>query len=297
MSFSVAILTVLVLFMIAGGISVEEGKQAIVFRTPMFLVLEALACICMLWACKRRRPLWRQVAFMLAHAGGVLIMLGGAITHFTGEESTFALPIASQHPIGELPGKTEGQTIPLGFFVGCTRFLVDHYPPTEYHLYEYHESDRQYHFIETLPIAEDGSVDAGSHGRATKSDLCSADEWATVHDLGDGFFLEIGKRTPRHYEADLRFSRTAEALGESRELRVNHPLRFDGWTFYLMSYDQQQQRYVVLSGRRDPGRAVVFIGFWAVIVGTSMLCFRRNARRRREDGSSHGETTADGGAG
>ncbi|MDD4871991.1 MAG: cytochrome c biogenesis protein ResB [Kiritimatiellae bacterium] len=81
--------------------------------------------------------------------------------------------------------------------------------------------------------------------------------------------------TPKHFQASLRIN-TANSSTLSHELAVNHPVEHAGWRFYLMSYDTESRRYVVLSARQDPGRNIVFAGIAMLMIGTTIMCFRKN---------------------
>jgi len=76
--------------------------------------------------------------------------------------------------------------------------------------------------------------------------------------------------------------------GKKLPVSINHPAQFKGWRFYLMSYDQMRQSYVQLSVRRDPGRNAVIAGIWLTIIGTFVLCFRREGVGCRMSGDEKG---------
>jgi len=81
--------------------------------------------------------------------------------------------------------------------------------------------------------------------------------------------------TPKHFQASLRIN-SLDGSTTSHELEVNHPVEHAGWRFYLMSYDTEARRYVVLSARHDPGRGVVFTGIALLMTGITIMCFRKN---------------------
>jgi hypothetical protein len=88
---------------------------------------------------------------------------------------------------------------------------------------------------------------------------------------------------PRAFGVNLTVS-SDEGPEEVRRLEVNRPVTHRGWRFYLMSYDEPGQRYVVLTARRDPARSVVIGGMWMVMAGTAWLCWGSGRpRRSRED--------------
>ena len=44
-------------------------------------------------------------------------------------------------------------------------------------------------------------------------------------------------------------------------VEVNHPLHYGGYHFYQHSYDQERERYTVLSISSDSGLQLVWVGF------------------------------------
>jgi len=90
------------------------------------------------------------------------------------------------------------------------------------------------------------------------------------------------RSVPKDFEATLSI---VEDGNESiRMLKVNKPVTVAGWRIYLMSYEMHPSPYVRLLLRRDPGRITVLVGIWLIIVGTALLCWRRESGRTR-----HGE--------
>jgi len=107
------------------------------------------------------------------------------------------------------------------------------------------------------------------------------------HDLGFGisvtdFTVDFYEKndghssaTPKRFSASFRIT-PPEGSTINRELKVNHPVKHAGWCFFLMSYDTEARRYVVLSARNDPGRKIVFAGIGMLMIGCTMICFRRS---------------------
>ena len=81
--------------------------------------------------------------------------------------------------------------------------------------------------------------------------------------------------TPKHFQASLQIT-PQNSPGITHKLEVNHPVEHTGWRFFLMSYDTESRRYVVLSARRDPGRNIVFAGIAMLMFGCSIMCFRNS---------------------
>lgn len=283
MAISVHILLVLVLFMLAGVIPTVAGTQGVVFRTPVFIASLALLALALVVCSLRRRLTLRRWGFVLTHLGVAVILSGALIGYMGGKRGEFALPISGEHVVREIPLR-EGESLKLKFGFCVTEFDVQFYAPS-YGLYRPPTvsaagDQGEYEHVGDFRLSADGVMDVGSHGMLTRTDLAdeTSGEWKAQYVLSDGWILQLVPPTPRRFAAELRL------VGESgdettQELAVNHPVEFGGWRFYLMSYDKEARRYVVLSARRDPGRGVVIAGIWMVIVGTAGLCLRRSRER------------------
>jgi len=91
----------------------------------------------------------------------------------------------------------------------------------------------------------------------------------------------------KDYKSDL------VVLEEGREvarktIEVNDPLHYGGYHFYQLSYDQEHERYTVLSVRSDSGLLAVYAGFLLLAVGVFWLFWVKpalaSAERRTDDG-------------
>jgi hypothetical protein len=128
-----------------------------------------------------------------------------------------------------------------------------------------------------MPYEKAGEFNAGENGVCVLKGLGpvsnlwneARQEWVQRKMLPDGSFLHLTGQTPSFFGVTLLIE------GRKLPVSINHPADYKGWRFYLVSYDQQNQRHVQLSVRRDPGRMVVIAGIWAVIAGTFVFCFRK----------------------
>lgn len=91
------------------------------------------------------------------------------------------------------------------------------------------------------------------------------------------FQLEYRGGEVAQYHAELRIDDGAKS--ETRPMKVNSPVTYGGWKFYLMDYDRTQGSYVSLHAKSDPGGILFAAGLWLVIAGTAMMCFRIGAGR------------------
>lgn len=286
MTAAVILLCLLVLFMIAGAIPVQAGIQVVVFKTPLFLLLAGVLVVLLLKCSFGRRLSWRRLPFLLTHIGTAAILAGAAIGFALGRKAELGLPITEHHVARDIPLR-DGTTLNMGFGVTVREFTVDYYS-ARYGLYRPPAvtmgADTDYDLINEITVEADGTADLGAAGQITSGELRDGEggEWKTQYVLENGCVLQYVSSTARSFTAQLRFTDDEENTTDA-ELSVNHPVTFGGWRIYLMSYDQDARRYVVLNARRDPGRNMVIIGIWLVIVGTGLMCFRKNKATRADD--------------
>lgn len=85
-------------------------------------------------------------------------------------------------------------------------------------------------------------------------------------DPGDPLVLAY-TQSVRHYISELEVVRDNEVVA-SKDIRVNHPLYYDGYHFYQHSYGQNQYGdYTVLLVVADSGLRIVYSGYAMLIVG------------------------------
>ncbi len=273
----------LALLMVAGGIPLANDAQAVVFRTPVFAALLAALCLLLLFACARYGRTWRQLPFWLAHCGVVVILFGAALGAAFSVRGRLALPVAERQAVDCLPvGADREVAIPLGFRLSVRDFNVDYYSPT-YLLFAPKAGDPtgagSLAFESELALRADGSLSLPGLAPVDRAGLWDSRlrDWVERYDLPDGRVLQRGRRTPRTFEAAL-VVREGEDVSV-RALRVNKPQTVNDWRIYLESYGGQQDAYVQLHLRRDPGRSCVISGIWMVIAGTAWMCWRRGVPR------------------
>lgn len=272
MRLAVAILVALVAFLLVGAIPVEDGAQIVVFHTPAFIALAAALALSLVRCAFGRRWRWRRAGFPAVHLGVVAILAGALAGHLAGKRGDMVLPLTDKHVTDriERPG---GPPAALGFGVSAIQFDVAWYDPV-YGLYEPAPDGGRHRLTRSVPVGPDGSLDLGPLGRVAGADLRdkATGAWAPQYRLAGGAVLALLPRTPRYYAATLRFT-AGGGKSELRPLAVNHPAVFRGWRFYLVDFDKEERRYIVVTARRDPGRPAVIAGIWLVIAGTALLCF------------------------
>jgi len=84
------------------------------------------------------------------------------------------------------------------------------------------------------------------------------------------FVYQWANRQPKDFVSKVTVIKDGkEAL--SRDIRVNFPLGFEGYTFFQSNYDADHLNWTGLRVVKDPGVGVVYLGFGLLILG---LCIR-----------------------
>lgn len=278
MNIAIKLLLILCLFFLAGAIPLPSVDVLGVFHTPVFFVLLALmALLCFVWSarCLRRRWSSRTLFFLAAHLGIVFLLLGAALGYFRGERTQFAAMIGAA-PENVLPGP-DNRSIALPFSLAITSFRTESYPPS-YHLYESPATaGDDYVLLGAYRFDRNGRMVLPGRLVLFDHELCDENGvWQSQKILPDGRLLHRGSAVPSHFSAMAQIiDPTQPDQRQDIAFGVNRPLCHGGWRFYLMSFDAHEERYVVLSARRDPGRSLVIAGLWLIIIGCAGLCWQK----------------------
>ncbi len=273
MAFVIYILSVLVLFFLAGAVPVHGVPPTEIFRSPVFIALMGTVCGgCVVAIGMRRR--WQRPGFVLCHLGVVLVCVGALVGYGWGKQSGFRTPVSAEHATDALP-RADGTSIPLGFQLAVVAAKADYYPPKAYNMF----APPEYDFVREVAILPDDTLDLPPELQPAPDALRDEKgKWSSHTVLSNGNMLQIVPPTAKYYEATLRFMHD-DAASDTRVTKVNHPVTYRGWRFYLMDYSTDPYLTVSLSARHDPGRLWVIVGIWVLIVGTAWLCWipRRQA--------------------
>ena len=81
------------------------------------------------------------------------------------------------------------------------------------------------------------------------------------------------------FESDVELSDPARGVVLMRTIKMNHPLKYRGYTFFQSSYVANGgPETTILSVRNDPGTPLVYAGFLIVLAGVvSLFVMRRSA--------------------
>ncbi len=274
MKIAVVVFSALILFLLTGVIPVPGGLHAnTIYYSPVFMLLLLLLSLLSVRCGLRRKFAIKQTGFYLVHFAVVLILAGAFVGYVAGTKGTVQLALRPSQAVGHFLNGA-GNTVSLGFEVAAEDFQVKFYPPF-YQRYCPLPSEKI--VPGQMPYEKSGEFSPSENGVCTikrigvVSNLWNevGQSWVQRKMLPDGSFLYLAGQTPSFYGVTLLIE------GRKLPVSINHPADYKGWRFYLMSYDQKNQSYVQLSIRRDPGRTAVIAGMWLAIVGTFVLCFRK----------------------
>jgi len=273
-----------------GSILVSTKVYEKIFWSPLCLILLGVFTIIMTVCSIKQGFKLKKIGFQFCHLGIVVILIGACIGYFAAEKATAAFPMNTAYDQLQLE---DDQVVALGFSVSVIDFQVTHYNP-DYYLFKPLDGKaksndlKDYKNLGKFTSTFDGSYDLGEYGRIDAKELkdsMTEDGWRNKYELKNGLTLVKATSKDKHYLAKLKIidSNSREII---ENLEVNHPVNYNGWRFYLGSYDRAQNSYVVLTVRRDPGSVFVIYGMWVALFGTIILCFRK--RNYLQGGENNG---------
>lgn len=86
------------------------------------------------------------------------------------------------------------------------------------------------------------------------------------------FVYRWAMRRPKDFISKVTIIKEGREL-LSQDIRVNHPLRFGGYAFFQSSYDKENLSWSGLQAVKDPGVAVVYLGFLMLIFGLIIIFY------------------------
>ena len=93
------------------------------------------------------------------------------------------------------------------------------------------------------------------------------------------FVYQWVMRRPKDFISKIAVVKNGNELLR-QDIRVNHPLRFEGYSFFQSSYDKEDLIWSGLQVSKDPGVPIVYLGFVMLILGL-MIIFYLNPLLRR----------------
>jgi hypothetical protein len=95
-----------------------------------------------------------------------------------------------------------------------------------------------------------------------------------------------GTRQPRTYQSRVLVEDPAKGVNMGRTISMNAPLKYGGYTFYQSSYQFDRKgdpTASMLSVARDRGEAVVYVGYFGLMLGLVVALIQRLRRRTEEN--------------
>jgi cytochrome c biogenesis protein ResB len=295
------------------GAVAPEGLQPKIFYSPWFLALLAAFGVNLL-ACLAAR-VWapgRSFGSKLTHGSIPLILAGCLVSFLTGQKGTieFTKGEAATSFIAE-----NGQR-PLGFSVKLEDFTVEWYRPQYFKLGAVVEDRKLRKKFDAVPGREYKVADTG-YAFTIKGYFpdFSVNEEGMAENLSDKALnptLLVEITSPQGSESRWVFARHPDiSMGRDRNIRivflqeplvkefrsrllfsdgkrrverdvkVNGPVSFGGYTFYQSGYDPDKPEWTALEVVKDPGVPFVFAGFLFLNIGIIALYGRRWLAGRR----------------
>ncbi len=270
MRFAIHLFIIMIAYLLGGSIQFPDNAQNVIFQTPFFMGFTAVYCIYMVVYCLKYGWSKKKIFFQFMHIGVAVIVLGAGIGAITGQSSTFSIPIDEAQLFDEVP--IEETYVGLGFDISVSEFVVEKYDPV-YELYRI-ETDSETGVFVKEAYLRSGSYDFGEYGVYTEDELKDANTFVEEKFTDDGHVLRKYEKD-KEYRATLIFSNNGENSVE-KVLRVNHPVQYGNWKFYLMSYDEMGMEYVTLEAKADRGVPLVIFGIWVTIIATFGHCILIN---------------------
>ena len=290
-----------------------------VFLSPWFLILivllsaNILACLIVSVLQKKR-----TFGFVLVHLSLVLLIAGGMMsaTMRVREELT----IHEGETVSSFVHN--GQTIPLGFDLRLKDFELQHYnegnqeklliampgssKPLEFRFRKdvwtaIPGSDDQFR-VERFVL--DFRYDVASRTAFSASDqprnpailvhikgksddytewvFASFSDFHMTQERPIGLQYQWAQRIPKAFISHVEILEKGSVV-MSRAIRVNHPLRYKGFSFYQASYDSLEEKWSGLDVVRDPGTGVVFLSIIMIMLGlTQNIYFHPSRMKNRK---------------
>jgi cytochrome c biogenesis factor len=273
MTFAIYLLLVTALLMVVGGIPVTGGDITLLFNSPIFILIGFLLAFSSFLACFKVKFSKGKMAFYLNHLSVVLIIIGVFLSHFLEKKGEFNPPLGKDYVIYQIPQPVthEGMRpvyhdINLGFGISFCDFKISYFPPS-YALFRPNKKN-DYDFIESAKV-KDGKLVFSSGRTILEKDLINnfTKEWKDQVIQKDGSILQVQGLMEREYQVTATIFDNDRKVLKEQMVKINYPIDYKGWRFYLMSYDRQGRQTITVLAKNDPGIPYVTLGLWMLILG------------------------------
>ncbi|MDP1854049.1 MAG: cytochrome c biogenesis protein ResB [Candidatus Omnitrophota bacterium] len=95
------------------------------------------------------------------------------------------------------------------------------------------------------------------------------------------FVYQWGMRRPKDFISKVTVLKGAEEVAK-KDIKVNFPLKFNGYSFFQSSYDRENLSWSGLQINKDPGVSVVYTGFLLLLLGLSIIFYVNPLVRRKK---------------
>ena len=300
------LLAAIIIASFAGAVVKKELQPAIFYSWWFFLLLLAFSLNLGVCLSSRIAACLKKPGSLLTHVSILVILAGSLVSFaFSRRGSLELTPGVSSSTFSE--GAGEGQ---LGFSVALEDFHIDWYHPNgEYAITatvadrkafdsfkaaegkDYQVGDTGYSFrvlafYPDFALEEQGPVNrsqemvnpavllnvAGPQGEEERWVFAFHPEMSYGDDPNISFTFRL---TPREFTSRVTFSDGKSQM--ARDIKVNHPASFKGFSFYQASYDETMEDpgLTVLEVVRDPGTSTVFTGFVLLNLGVVLFYARK----------------------
>ncbi len=286
-----------------------------VFLSPWFLILimllgaNILSCLAMSLIKQKR-----TFGFILVHLSLILLIAGGLVSatmRVKGELILNEGQTASSFT-------TNGKTVPLGFDLRLKDFVLEHYEngleklaiamPGGKNPFEFRfrknvwtaipGTDSQFQVERFVPdfrfdMASRTAFSASEepHNPAILVHMKTKDEdytewvFANFSDFHMTKERPIGLKYIWAQDVPKAFISHVEILEKGilvreQAIRVNHPLRYKGFSFYQATYDSIEEKWSGMAVVRDPGTVLIFASIVMIMLGLTLNIYFHPARKK-----------------
>lgn len=264
MKIAVVYICAITVICIIGALTGYLAPDVHLFESPMFILVVAIFMVLQILCIVTSKFSMKRLGFYICHIGIVLVLVGVATGMLSAQKINFTIPIDSSKYFSTI-AKTDGKPVELGFKISILNFQVERYDPS----YDLYINDK----ISKTDISPNskGVYDFDALGKISRNQLVNDSGFVDKFVLSDSAYILLKSQTDKKYTATMNILKDSTTL--SKSLRVNAPVSFNGWKFYLMNYDRQKSEYIQLMAKNDPGNIIVILGIWMIIVGTVWMCF------------------------
>ena len=281
MTFAIYLLLVTALLMVVGGIPVSSGDISVIFNSPIFLVLGVLIALSCFIACFKVRISKQKIPFFINHISVVLIITGVLMSIFLEKKGEFNPPLGKDYAVYQVPQPMtrDGMRpiyndIKLDFGISFSDFKISYFPPS-YAFFKPNDKKatikknaQDYTFVESAKV-KSGKITFTNGSSITEKDLRNefTKEWKKQVVREDGTILQLQGLMEREYQVSATIFDKDRKIMKEQVVKINYPIDYGGWRFYLMSYDQEAGQSITVLAKYDPGIPFVTYGLWMLLIG------------------------------